>query len=170
MRPSLSSSGRVHSLTGGLHHLKDSIRNASIIRDTLAARREKEILETNYAKRPLTHRNVESHLEAQRIDDACNPQRSSRQVQISEWIHVISSVGVVVLHGDRALSTDHMLRRKKNIDVGTTATIIYVSFKFLNQSNQWKLMRFGGLLENLPPIGQAQWFPLLSCVAVNTIL
>lgn len=85
-------SHRSNPLSDGFHNIKGSILNVSRIRDTLAARREKEILETNYAKRPLTHRNVETLLEAQRVDDACNPLRSSRQVQISEWLQLISSV------------------------------------------------------------------------------
>ena len=81
---------RGNSFSDGLHTIKGSILSVGLIRDTIAARREKEILETNYAKRPLTHRNVENLLEAQRIDDACNPRRS-RKVQISEWLQLISS-------------------------------------------------------------------------------
>lgn len=82
----------VGSISDGFHSIKGSILNVSLIRDGIAARREKEILATNYAKRPLTHRNVENLLEAQRIDDACNPVRGSREVQISEWLQLVSSV------------------------------------------------------------------------------
>jgi hypothetical protein len=85
-------SHRGNSLSDGFHNIKGSILNVGRIRDSITARREKEILETNYAKRPLTHRNVETLVEAQRIDDACNPLRRSRKVQISEWLQLISSV------------------------------------------------------------------------------
>lgn len=85
-------SHRNNPLFEGFHSIKGSLLNVSRIRDSPTARREKEILETNYAKRPLTHRNVETLVEAQRIDDACNPLRSSRHIQISEWLQLISSV------------------------------------------------------------------------------
>lgn len=83
----------VSSISDSFSSLKGSFLSVGRIRENItAAKREKEILETNYAKRPLTHRNIENLVEAQRIFDACNPNQSAPEVQISDWLELISTV------------------------------------------------------------------------------
>ena len=86
---------RVNSFPSSLESVKSSVIFSGTIgriRDSIAARKEKEILETNYAKRPLTLRNVETLVEAQRIDEACNPSRTCKEVLVSQWLHLVLSV------------------------------------------------------------------------------
>jgi hypothetical protein len=49
-------------------------------------------LDDHYRKIPLTHRNIETFVEEQIIQDACNPVQRTREVQISEWLRLVPRV------------------------------------------------------------------------------
>lgn len=82
---------RVNSFPSSLESAKSSFIGSTLakLRESRQSKREQEILKTNYAKRPLTLRNVENLTEAHRVEHATNPQRFAPEVQISDWLDLI---------------------------------------------------------------------------------
>lgn len=52
---------------------------------------EKELLrKKNQYKIPLTHRNVDTFVEEQQVNEACRPNQRTPEIQVVEWLERVS--------------------------------------------------------------------------------
>lgn len=70
----------------GIRRLRNTLSKLS--KSSLA---EKELLrKKNQYKIPLTHRNVDTFVEEQQVNDACRPNQRTPEIQVAEWLERVS--------------------------------------------------------------------------------
>lgn len=70
----------------GIRRLRDTLSKLS--KSSLA---EKELLrKKNQYKIPLTHRNVDTFVEEQQVNEACRPNQRTPEIQVAEWLERVS--------------------------------------------------------------------------------
>lgn len=70
----------------GIRRLRNTLSKLS--RSSLA---EKDLLrKKNQYKIPLTHRNVDTFVEEQLVNEACRPNQRTPEIQVAEWLERVS--------------------------------------------------------------------------------